>query len=62
LKNEYIWEIQKKGKLNSEIDMENMVEKISWSVKRFGKYGRKVSWKVKRYAKYGRKGSWKVKR
>ena len=26
---EKIWEIQKKGKLNSEIDMENMEEKIS---------------------------------
>jgi hypothetical protein len=27
LKSEKIWEIQKKGKLNSEIDMENMEEK-----------------------------------
>ena len=29
LKSEQIWEIQKKGKLNSEIDMKNMEEKIS---------------------------------
>ena len=27
LKNEKIWEIQKKGKLNGENDMENMEEK-----------------------------------
>jgi hypothetical protein len=27
LKNEKIWEIQKKGKLNSEIDMENIEER-----------------------------------
>jgi hypothetical protein len=45
--------------------------KISWRVKRygkyerkasrivikFGKYGRKISWRVKRYGKYGRKAS-----
>jgi hypothetical protein len=29
LKSEKIWEIEKKGKLNSEIDIENMEEKIS---------------------------------
>jgi hypothetical protein len=29
LKNEKIWEIQKKGKLNSEKDMENTEEKCS---------------------------------
>jgi hypothetical protein len=28
MKSEKIWEIQKKGKLNSEKDMENMEEKI----------------------------------
>jgi hypothetical protein len=39
VRNEKIWKIQKKSKLNSE---------------RSVKYGRKVSWIVKRYEKYGR--------
>ena len=36
-------------------------KKVSWIVKRYGKYGRKVSRIVKRYGKYGRKLSSKVK-
>jgi hypothetical protein len=43
--------------------------KLSWIVKRYGKYGRKASQMVKRYEKYGRKlwkyrgkVSWIVKR
>jgi hypothetical protein len=34
--------------------------KVSWIVKRFGKYRRKVSWIMKRSGKYGRKVSWIV--
>jgi hypothetical protein len=41
------------GKLNSE-QIWKIQKKISWIVKRFGKYGRKVSWNVKRYEKYGK--------
>ena len=60
-----IWKIWKKSKLNGE-NIWNMwkksswivkygnYEKISWIVKRYGKYGRKPSWIVKRYGKYGR--------
>jgi rRNA maturation protein Nop10 len=36
-------------------DMENMEGKLSWIVKRYGKYRRKASWIVKRYGKYRRK-------
>jgi hypothetical protein len=53
-------------------EMMGKVWKVSWIVKRFGKYrnklwkwyekyGRKVSWKVKRYEKYGKKASCMVK-
>jgi hypothetical protein len=35
--------------------MENMEEKVSWIVKRYGKSERKASWIVIRYGKYGRK-------
>jgi hypothetical protein len=49
-----IWKIQKKIVKR----YENYERKISWIVKKFGKYG----WNVKWYGKYGRKVSWKVKR
>ena len=48
-------------------DIENVEEnsekigKISWILKRYGKYGRKESWIVIRFGKYGRKISWIVK-
>ena len=51
---EMIWKIQQKIVKR----YENYERKISWIVKKFGKYG----WNVKWYGKYGRKVSWKVKR
>jgi hypothetical protein len=38
-----------------------MEKKVSWIVKRYGKYGRNPSRIVKRFGKYGRKASWIVK-
>ena len=59
------WNVNWFGKYRENSDkMENMeekVEKCSWIVKRYGKYGRKVIWIVKWYGKYGRKVSWIVK-
>jgi hypothetical protein len=46
LNSEKIWKIQKK--------IVKWYGKYGWNVK-YEKYGRKVSWKVKRYGKYGRK-------
>ena len=44
-------------------DLENMDgRKVTWKVKRYGKYGGKVSWIVKRYGKYGKKASWIVRK
>ena len=47
---EKIWEIRKKGMLNSEMIWKTW-KKI---LKRFGKYGRNISL-IMRYGKYGRK-------
>ena len=41
-------------------DMENMEEKVSQRMVRYGQYGRKASWNVKWYGKYLRKASRRV--
>jgi hypothetical protein len=65
---EKIWKIWKKPKLNSEKILENteenceMISKVSWIVKRYGKCGRNASRIVKWYGQYGRKECWIAKR
>jgi septation ring formation regulator EzrA len=39
-----------------------ILKKVSWIVKRYGKYGKRVSWVVNRFEKYGKNPSWIVKR
>ena len=54
LNNEQIWEIQKKGKLNSEIDMEN-IEERQVNCEKIWKIWKKAKLNGERYGKCGRK-------